>query len=272
MSDKKILIKRITLAVLILFIGTVVCFVVYDRATINNEYGIEEQSLQIPIFVYHDIVKDDSMVAYDYMQTTAETFEKQIVGLKNAGYDFITYDDLKKYSNNEKKIKKHSCIVTFDDGYEGVYENAFPIIKKYNVPITLYVITDNMEKTGVLTWEQAREMKESGLVTIASHSTNHPEFTCLSTQDAIDNVNKSYEIIEEKLGKQDTKIFTYPYGLYTDDQIEALKNEGYIQNLTDNKINKTKSLDLSRLHRCYPLSDSTIKMIAKILYRSIRYN
>ena len=51
-----------------------------------------------------------------------------------------------------------------------------------------------------------------------------------------------------------------------------LKKEGYIQNLTDNKINKSKDLDLYRLHRCYPLNDSIYKMMAKIIYRSIRYN
>jgi len=68
------------------------------------------------------------------------------------------------------------------------------------------------------------------------------------------------------------KIFTYPYGLYKEEQIENLKKEGYIQNLTDNKINKSKDLDLYRLHRCYPLNDSIYKMMAKIIYRSIRYN
>ena len=50
-----------------------------------------------------------------------------------------------------------------------------------------------------------------------------------------------------------------------------LKKEGYIHNLTDNKINKSKDLDLYRLHRCYPLNDSIYKMMAKIIYRSIRY-
>lgn len=272
MSNKKVIIKRVVLTIIIMFFGTTVCLITYDRATINNKYSISEKSLEIPIFVYHDIVKDDSEIEFDYMQTTAETFEKQIVGLKKVGYDFITYEDLEKYSNNEIKLRKLSCLITFDDGYKGIYENVFPIIKKYNVPITLYIITDNMEKEGVLTWEQAKEMQNSGLVTIASHSTNHPEFTRLSTEEAVENVNKSYEIIEEKLGEQDTKIYTYPYGLYTEEQVEALKNEGYIQNLTDNKINKSKDLDMTRLHRCYPLSDSIVKMITKIVYRSIRYN
>ncbi|MBQ3409071.1 MAG: polysaccharide deacetylase family protein [Clostridia bacterium] len=272
MMGKKTLVKRIVLTVVVLFVGIIISMIIYDRATINKEYGIYEKNIQIPVFVYHDIVNEESEIKFDYMQTTEETFEKQILGLKNMGYDFISYEDLQKYKNNQKKLKKHSCVVTFDDGYEGVYENAYPIAKKYNIPIVMYVITDNIGMDGVITWEQAKEMQDSGLVTIASHSTNHPEFTSLSTKEAVENVNKSYELIEQNLGSQKTKIFTYPYGLYTDEQIEALQAEGYIQNLTDNKINKSKDLDLARLHRCYPLSDSPAKMILKIIYRSIRYN
>ena len=56
-----------------------------------------------------------------------------------------------------------------------------------------------------------------------------------------------------------------------EDVIQYLKEAGYIINLTDNKINKSKNLNLYGLHRCYPLSDSTFKMELKIVYRSIRY-
>ena len=170
------------------------------------------------------------------------------------------------------KIYKKSCLITFDDGYEGVYKNAYPIAKKYNIPFAMFIINKNMGNQGVITWEQAKEMKESGLVTIASHSVDHPEFTKISTKDACDNVNKSYNEIEEKLGKENTKIFTYPYGLYTTEQEEKLKEQGYIQNLTDNKINKSSNLNLYGLHRCYPLNDSIYKIMAKIIYRTIRYN
>lgn len=136
----------------------------------------------------------------------------------------------------------------------------------------MFVIIDNMGEDGVITWDEAKEMQDTGLVTIASHSTNHIKFSEVSPEIAKENVNKSYEEIEEKLGPQKIKIFTYPYGLYTNEQLEELNKDGYIQNLTDNKINKSKDLKLNGLHRCYPLSDSIYKMMAKITYRSIRYN
>ena len=275
MENKNKIIKRILLVLLILFsvvFVSVIGFIIYDRATVNNQYSITESNIDIPIFVYHNIVENESQIEYDYMQTPKDIFEKQIKGLQDLGYHFITYQDLQKFKNNEIKLYKKSCILTFDDGCEGVYKNAYPIAQKYNIPFTMFVITDNMEKSGVITWEQAKEMQDSGLVTIASHSINHPEFTSLSLEEALKNVNTSYEIIESKLGKQDLKIFTYPYGLYKEEQIVELEKQGYIQNLTDNKINKSKKLDLSRLHRCYPLEDSVFKILVKIFYRSIRYN
>ena len=272
MENKKKTIIKVIIAVLVICILTVAGVVIYDRATVNNEYSIEEANINIPIFVYHNIVENESQIEFDYMQTTKETFENQIKGLIDYGYNFITYQDLQKFKNGEIKLKKNSCILTFDDGYDGVYENAYPIAQKYNIPFTMFVITENMNTPGVITWEQAREMQESGTVTIASHSIDHPDFSQMSVEDALKNVNESYRIIEEKLGKQPQKIFTYPYGLYKDEQIVELEKQGYIINLTDNKINKSKNLDLSRLHRDYPLGDSIYKIMIKVFYRSVRYN
>ncbi len=265
-------ILHVLIAVLSIFIVSLIGIIIYDRTTVNNKYKISERQLNIPIFVYHNIVKDSSEVVYDYMQTPRDIFEKQIKGLRTLGYNFITYEELVKYKNNELELNKKSCIVTFDDGYQGIYENAYPIAKKYNIPFTVFVITDTMEKEGSLTWDEAKTMQDSGLVTIASHSTDHPEFTSLTVEQAVNNVNNSYKIIEESLGEKSIKIFTYPYGLYTEEEIVALEKEGYIQNLTDNRINKSKNLDLSRLHRCYPLNDSIFKMTLKLIYRTIRYN
>lgn len=268
---RKISVKKIILASFISVAVILLGIFIYDRATINNQYYIDEKNLEIPIFVYHDIVTDESQIEYEYMQTTQKVFEKQIQGLQKVGYHFITYEDLEKYKEGKEKLYKKSCIITFDDGYEGVYENAYPVAQKYNIPITMFIITDNMETSGIITWEQAKKMKDSGLVTIASHSTNHPEFTSLSVDEAEENVNASYKIIDEKLGETKTKIFTYPYGLHTESQIERLKQKGYLQNLTDNKINRSKSLNIYALHRCYPLSDSVPKILLKMHYRSIRY-
>lgn len=276
MENKKIankysILLKIIISILTIIILLGISIYTYDRLTVNNEYLISEKNLEIPIFLYHHIVKEESEIQYDYMQTTGKTFEEQIRGLENLGYHFISYQDLIDYNNGQKKLYKKSCVLTFDDGCKDIYTNAYPILQKYNIPFTMFVVTNAVGADGCASWEELKEMQDSGLALIASHSTNHTEFNKLSVEETLENVDSSYKALEENLGEQKTKIFTYPYGLYSQEQLEPLKEEGYVINLTDNKINKSKDLNLYGLHRCYPLSDSLFKMELKIIYRSIRY-
>lgn len=276
MENKKIankysILLKIIISILTIIILLGISIYTYDRLTVNNQYLISEKNLEIPIFLYHHIVKEESEIQYDYMQTTEKTFEEQIRGLENLGYHFISYQDLIDYNNGQKKLYKKSCVLTFDDGCRDIYTNAYPILQKYNIPFTMFVVTNAVGADGCASWEELKEMQDSGLALIASHSTNHTEFNKLSVAETLENVDSSYKALEENLGEQKTKIFTYPYGLYSQEQLEPLKEEGYVINLTDNKINKSKDLNLYGLHRCYPLSDSLFKMELKIIYRSIRY-
>ena len=284
MENKKIankysILLKIIISILTIIILLGISIYTYDRLTVNNEYLISEKNLEIPIFLYHHIVKEESdalkvhhldkKLLWELSQ--GKTFEEQIRGLENLGYHFISYQDLIDYNNGQKKLYKKSCVLTFDDGCRDIYTNAYPILQKYNIPFTMFVVTNAVGADGCASWEELKEMQDSGLALIASHSTNHTEFNKLSVEETLENVDSSYKALEENLGEQKTKIFTYPYGLYSQEQLEPLKEEGYVINLTDNKINKSKDLNLYGLHRCYPLSDSLFKMELKIIYRSIRY-
>ena len=87
--EKRNKILKIGLTIITILIVAIIGIVIYDRVTVNNKYRINNENIDIPIFVYHNIVNNDSDVIYDYMQTTKAVFEEQIVGLKNMGYDFI---------------------------------------------------------------------------------------------------------------------------------------------------------------------------------------
>lgn len=265
-TKQKIAISIVTiLIIIVVIIGSSYLILVYS----NNDYYRSEKNINIPIFVYHDIVKE--MTGEEYMQTTKENFEKQILGLRKIGYQFIRYDDLIAYSKGEKKLHEKSILIAFDDGWRGNYEILFPIIKKHKIPIAINIVDNNVDTGGALTWEQIKEMSDSGLVDIFTHSRYHEDANTIETDQYVQDILYAHNHIEEKLGKKVTKVFTYPYGIKGEEKIEALKKEGFVQNLTDNKINKSKELDLSRLHRQYPLNDSVEKILLKILYRSIRY-
>ena len=265
-------VKKVILSVLLVLILAIVSFIIYEVATVNNTYYIGEKNLQIPVFVYHDIVEDESQIEYDYMQTTAKQFEKQITGLMKLGYKPISYEDLVAYKNGEKAIPKWSFLVTFDDGYTGVYKYAFEIAKKYNIPMTSFEISDTVGTNGYYTWEQAKEMKESGLMSIYLHGYTHTQYDKETPERLLSDTNKAQEDLENNLEDNNIlKVFTYPYGLYTNAEREMLWQAGYVQNLTDNRINLSDKLDLSGLHRSYPLNNSVLKILLKIQYRVIRY-
>lgn len=265
-------IKKIILIIISIIIIAISSFAIYEIATVHNEYYIGEKNLQIPILVYHDIVDDESEVEYDYMQTTVETFEEQITGLMKLGYVPISYEDLVAYKNGEKAIPKWSFLITFDDGYTGVYENAFEIAKKYNIPMTSFLIDDTVGIPGYYTWEQAKEMNDSGLMHIYSHGLSHRQYDQETTETLVNETEQAYTSLVSNLQDDELlKVFTYPYGLYTEEGRQALENKGYIQNLTDNKINTSNNLDLSGLHRQYPLSNSALKIFLITQYRVIKY-
>lgn len=264
--------QKVLLSLLLIFIISTISFVIYQVVTIDNTYYISERKLQIPIFVYHDIVKDESQVEFDYMQTTVDIFEKQITGLMKLGYKPISYEDLIEYKNGNKAIPKRSFLITFDDGYSGVYKYAYEIAKKYNIPMTSFEINNKVGEEGYYTWSEAKEMYNSGLITIGLHGLEHKKYDESTVEELILETNNAYKKLQEKLEDENVlKIFTYPYGLCTEDERKSLENLGYVQNLTDNKINNSKTLDLSGLHRTYPLDDSTLKIFLKIQYRALKY-
>ena len=264
--------KKIVITILIFILLAIIAFVTYEKATVNNTYYIGEKNLQIPVFVYHDIVGDESQIQYDYMQTTYDTFKKQITGLMKLGYKPISYQDLEDYKNGKKAIPKWSFVITFDDGYTGVYTYAYQFAKEQNIPMTSFINNNTIGTEDVFyNWNQAKEMEESGLISIYSHGLTHARYNEETPQKLLEDTNKSYEELDEKLGNNRLKVFTYPYGLHTQEERVALWNNGYIQNLTDNRINLSNDLDLSGIHRSYPLNDSVFKMLVKIQYRVFRY-
>lgn len=156
------------LAILIIFI--------YIQASSYGTCYKSQKNIKIPIFIYHDIVEDESQIKVNYMQTTYKRFDEQITGLMKLGYVPISYDDLIAYNNGEKAIPKRSILITFDDGFSGVYKYAYQFAKEYKIPITSFIINYNVGTDGYFTWDEAKEMSDSGLVSIYSHSMEHLKY------------------------------------------------------------------------------------------------
>ena len=138
--------------------------------------------------------------------------------------------------------------------------------------MTSFLIDDCVGTPGYYTWDEAREMHDSGLVSIYSHGLTHARYNEVSKEELVAQTEKAYENLKTNLNDQNLlKVFTYPYGLYTEEERVALADAGFVQNLTDNRINLSDRLELSGLHRSYPLNNSVLKVLLKIQYRVVRY-
>lgn len=99
--------------------------------------------------------------------------------------------------------------ITFDDGYEGVYLYAYPILKRLSIPFTVFVTTGFIDKDGYLKTDQLKTMSDDPLCTIGAHTMTHPLLRFCEDPDF--EIRSSKELLENILNKK-ICFFAYPYG------------------------------------------------------------
>lgn len=159
-------------------------------------------------------------------------FEKQMQWLYKHGWKSFTVTELTKLES----IPEKSFVLTFDDGFEDNYSNAFPILKRFGFKATIYLTTDRTcndwesfhdnNFDPLLQSEQIKEMSESGLIEFGSHTKNHINLERCAEED-LGNEIRASKIDVERMSAQPCQPFAYPYGKYND-LIEAIvKESGY---------------------------------------------
>lgn len=148
-------------------------------------------------------------------------------------------------------------VITFDDGYADVFENAFPILAARQIPFTLYLTTDPIEEQTdeplqhteaiPLTWDRIAEMHATGLATIGNHTHTHPDLRHISPADVAIELDTSNRIIEEQLGVR-PKHFAYPKGWWSASAEPAVEGRFTTAVLGEGPPN-TRSTDPLRIHR-----------------------
>jgi biofilm PGA synthesis lipoprotein PgaB len=184
----------------------------------------------VPIIMYHDItaVKD---VSYDVLP---EQLEEHFQAIEAEGLTPISMDQLYNHLQTGVSLPAKPIVLTFDDNYLGQYEHAFPLLKEYGYPALFSVHTDFVGKLAgkpKSDWYQLQEMVDSGLVTIASHSASHRNFSELSKDEIRQELTASKRVLEENLGVK-VRYFTYPEGTYNETVTELVAAAGYEAALT----------------------------------------
>ena len=243
---------------------------VSTRETMNEvqipvETEKEEKDYIIPVLLYHNL-DDNYTVGNHITNISPSLFEEHMLGLLERGYNPIFVSDYYEYINDGKELPENPIMVTFDDGYLSNYEYAYPILKKLNIPATIFVVTSTVGEevsggkvnTPHFTWEQAKEMQDSGIIDIQSHSYSHKNMSKISDDELFDELTLSKDILVEKLSK-DVLIFAYPYGGYNDKTLEKVIEVGYnMQVLVTNVESNLKYLAVNSVNGLDKFSRLTV--------------
>jgi peptidoglycan/xylan/chitin deacetylase (PgdA/CDA1 family) len=161
------------------------------------------------------------------LSITPALFETHLAYLREAGYETISLEELSYAFIQQASLPPKPIILTFDDGYRDNYENAFPLLKKYNYHATFFLMTQPVDTYNVnyMTWEMIQEMSQAGME-FGSHTHTHPDLRNRSREFLSTQLVHSQELIEAHLGKP-VRFFCYPSGQYDSLVIETLQAADY---------------------------------------------
>lgn len=176
------------------------------------------QGKAIPTLMYHEV--GDETWGISDLFVSPDNMRQQLQYLQDGGFDPIFFSDLTHLADYDKPV-----LLTFDDGYIGNYTELFPLLQEFNMKATIFVIPDLLDTPNYMTREQVREMADSGLVSIQSHTMSHPELATISQQEQDYELSQSQLEITRITGRI-PYVLCYPSGSHDDTTI-ALGQQYY---------------------------------------------
>lgn len=202
----------------------------------------------VAVLVWHDVLPAKQV----WFDTTLDTFRSQLAAIAHGGFHVVTLDALRAHLEHGAPLPARPLVLTFDDDAAGIYENAFPLLKQYRYPATLFVHTNYVGRTTSKrhnTWDQLREMERSGLITVQSQTANHPEdLRTLSDADVVHEMRLSAFSLQHRLGHAPYAL-SYPYDHYDDRVARIAAANGYQLGFTEDWGNAGDSSSLLEIHR-----------------------
>ncbi|WP_088835227.1 polysaccharide deacetylase family protein [Paenibacillus tyrfis] len=228
---------------------------------------------QVAVLMYHHVHATDE----GGITITPQLFQEQINHLQKLGYHFISLHQFKHYLNGSP-IPHNAVLLTFDDGYESVYENVYPFLKQQHIPMVNFIMTETLPQVPhlppTMTTQQLSIMnKETDLVENQSHTdalhhkTNNDDpdgeayFTSkLPTSNGTIETDEQYHtrIVEDAkrskkqlhpVNKHAVDVVAYPFGIYTDTAIQYYQEGGFKYGFTIVEEMATRQADLMKIPR-----------------------
>jgi peptidoglycan/xylan/chitin deacetylase (PgdA/CDA1 family) len=177
----------------------------------------------VPVLTYHSIGDDKGLLS-----VSAENFERQMRYFKEANYRVITLDELVKGIESGGRFPRKTVVITFDDGFKDNFTYAYPVLRRYGFPATVFLVTDwiGADKE-YLSWEEVVEMSKNN-ITFGGHTKSHAYLPAIVNKDILrKEIAGSKKVIEEHTGLSEPVYFCYPRGGFTEEVQMLVKEAGY---------------------------------------------
>jgi len=234
--------------------------------------SMAQEPVSVPVLCYHRF----GPTVPDSMTVTTRGFTEQLQWLKDSGYTVIPLKTLVSYLRGEGPAPPaKSVVITADDGHKSVFTEMLPIVQKFQIPVTLFLYPScisNRYAPYAMTWEQLKELQQTGLFDMQGHTFWHPNFKrekkklkpeeyqkLVQTQ-----LSKSKNVLEKKLG---TKIeyLAWPYGIYDDYLESEAQKAGYVAAFSIDRRNADKSEKIMSQPRYLMQNGDGVKGFAAIV-------
>lgn len=186
----------------------------------------------VPVFCYHDIAPTPT----NEMTTTPAVFEAHLRWLRHNGFTTLTLAQLQKFLQGEERPQRPAAVLTFDDGYEGVYTYAYPLLKRYGFHGVIFQVVSKVGAPHHLTWSQLQEMVDSGVMEVGVHAyALHCSLTTMlrkspnpvvTLQRIAADWTKAKWLLQQNLGVP-VKALAYPQGDYDEVLTALAKSLGF---------------------------------------------
>ena len=201
-------------------------------------------SYHIPILGYHRVGDFRS----DHVPTvSAEAFERQLGWLARWRYQVVPLEVLAGYFDRGKPLPRRTVVITFDDGYEETGTVAWPLLKRFGMPATVFVTPGEVGLPGFVTWAMLVQMARDGF-TVGSHTTHHNYLPLVPPDHLPEEIVESKRIIETHIG-QPVQCISYPVGGFTPEALRLVQDAGYQVGCTTNRAHTLRHVDRFALRR-----------------------
>lgn len=220
---------------------------------------------KIPVLTYHSIDKSGSVISTD-----AATFRRQMNFLKEADFNVVSLGNLIKNFRENKIQPAKTIVLTFDDGFQNFYAEAFPVLAECGFTATVFLVTDycekyndwegnlpTLERSKLLSWNEIKELHKYD-IEFGTHSLTHPDFTKIPLEQVRRELSESKSVIEDKLGSA-VETFAYPYGKFNN-AVKQLTAQNYAAACSTNLGKVKENSDFYSLKRVdtYYLKDERV--------------